>query len=34
MEDIFGTLNCFGENPTVSDIISDLVLGMYALWNL
>ena len=34
MEDIFGMMNCFGENSNVSDILYDLVLGMYALLNL
>ena len=34
MEDIFGMLNCFGKNSTVSGILSDLVLCMYALWHL
>ena len=34
MEDICGILNVFGENSTVSDILSDLLLGVYALWYL
>ena len=34
VEDICGMLNCFGENSTVSHILSALVLGMYALWYL
>ena len=34
MEDIFGMLNCFGGNSNVSDILSDIVLGMYALWHI
>ena len=34
MEDICGIFFCFGKNSTVYDIISALVLGMYALWNL
>ena len=34
MEDICGMLNCFGKNSIVSDIISALVLGLLALWNL
>ena len=34
VEDICGTLICFGKNSTVSDILSALVLGMYALWRL
>ena len=34
MEDIFGIFNRFGENCTVSDILSNIVLGVYSLWHL
>ena len=34
MEDICGTFNCFGENCTLSDILSVLVLGIYVLWHI
>ena len=34
MDDIFGMLNCFGKNSTVSDILSALVLVIYALLHM
>ena len=34
MEDINGVLNCFGENSTVSDILSSLVLSKYVLFQM
>ena len=34
MEDICGVLDFSGENSTVSDILSTLVLGIYVLWYL
>ena len=32
--DIFGMIKFLGHNSTVYDIHSDLVLGIYALWNI
>ena len=34
MEEIFGMVNLLGNKSTVSEILSDIFLGMYVLWHL